>query len=358
MAIEPMTLALAGIAIFLPVLAFAGSAALGGSATVHQLRSCGFEPDGDAWVHRRGGVVLTARISQVDTHDWLEILGPRLPVDAPVFRARTQVPAGSILSGDVDFDAAVAATHHDAATGLAWMSSEVRAAAREAVALPARVVDRRWRYRNVCTAESLAPIVDALARVSAAMEAGPSSTNVGLASLVRADPNPAVRVRALESLAARNAADQHVVDVVVRSAQPDLLLAAVRSGGPYSPDAWEALTRFGSRRQRAEGVVALACHVINGRIVRCEAGSLVPPLLDALTEPTQAHRVPPLLGQLNPPRLLQAIVDRFGTEVPQPLAPLLRDLREAARPNARGSVSLVDASSGGLALADDDAKQA
>lgn len=358
MAIEPTTLALAGIALFLPVLALAGSAALGRSSTVHQLRICGFEPDGDAWVHRRGGVVLTARISQVDTHDWLEILGPRLPIDAPEFRRRTQVPAGSIPSGDVDFDAEVAATHQDAATGLAWMNSEVRAAARAAVALPARIVDRRWRYRNVCTAESLAPIVEALARVSAAMEAGPSSTNVGLASLVRTDPNPAVRVRALDSLAARKSADQQVVDIVVRSAQPDLLLAVVRSGGPFSVDAWEALTRFGSRQQRAEGVVALAGHVIDGRVVRCEAGSLVPPLLDALAEPTQAHRVPTLLGQLNPPRLLQAIVDRFGTEVPQPLAPLLRELREAARPHARGSVSLVDASGGGLALAAEEGKQA
>ncbi len=348
---EPFTLFLWLIAALLPVILLVVMTTSGKRLVEARLRATGFVRRGRFHVLRGQGVELRATITRRGSQHWLELEGPRLPEQAPELRmANAAERSGRLRSGDDAFDREVLAVHADPSLGLAWLSADVRATSRGAVAQQARMADGRWRYRAVCTGlVDVHRVADALVAVSAAMATGPQGAKQGLEDLVRNDPDPAVRVRALELLGSHGASGE-LAQLLLDDPSADVQLAMVRAGH-LAMDAWHVLHARGDAQHRAEGAILLARRLASGDVDGIEPTALVEPLLDALAVPTQAHRVPDVLRKLPLPDLLPQVVRRFGENTPAELQPLVAELRDVARPAAQGSVSLVDVAGGELSVA-------
>jgi len=232
---------------------------MGAKAMEHQLRTCGFEPDGDGFVRRRGGIALRARLSRQNLTYLVTLQGPELPPGTPRFQpgnpnARVDRSAQVVLSGDVGFDAKVRTLHPDDHVGLSWLQADVRSAVREALPLPSRIMEGRWCYRQVCTPlTDVERIAECITRVSTAMAEAPPSVDARLEALACEDEVPRVRARAVDALSARDALGPELLSTLVACPYAEVHLALVRAGGPKTADAWRALRRSGARRQRTQG---------------------------------------------------------------------------------------------------------
>jgi len=355
LAIEPLTIGLVLFAL-LVVATFLVSASTSRRSAEDKLRLAGFHADGEGFVCHRDGIELRATLSRPDTHLWLMLVGSPNASRAPTFRAATPGPhPHQVVSGDPAFDAAVLAEHPREHEGLAWLDADLRGAVRDAVALPARVVEGRWRYRAICSgALDVAAAADTLALACAASCSDGVSIEEGLEALARQDPEPRVRARAIEALAERGTLRPELVSLLVDRPDPGVQLALVRDGGIHAIRAWRTLAGTSDTQRRAQGAIALARHIAQGRF---ETGQpplddVVAELLTALDEPTQAHWVSEALEGLDPPDLLRRLLDRFGEDLPRELHPLVASLRDARRPSVRGGVSLARAEGGGVAVAE------
>ncbi len=350
---DPFKSALSLLGLILPAATVWAKLATSRRAVVAQPRAVGFEPRGARYEWRDQGQVWRATLRRPDTHLRLQITAPPLPVHVASFRAGNYDDRSRhVLAGDSGFDEAVLVQHPSVRQGLACLSAEVRAAARDAVALRARTVDGRWQFQGVCSSLlDVQALVDAMSRAHTATSSLPTETD-GLERLVLSDPHPAVRVRALEVLAHEAPARPKLVAWLVEGDEPAVQLALVEAGGCHAGQAWGGLIRTGDRLQRARGAIELARHVSSGAVEDVNLDARVDELLGALDESTQAHWVPDAQAGQKCPPLLRQVLSRFGNEPPKVLSPLVAALRDAQRPAVRGGVSLAAAAGGQVSVAE------
>jgi len=293
-------------------------------------------------VHERGGI-------------YLEVTGPRLPLGVPTFAPASalSLPGPQVRTGDADFDDHVCVTHEDADVAISWLQHDARDVVREAVAMPARLVDRRWHSRQLVSPRTnVDDILGTLAAATAALSTAPSVDEV-LTTMASSDPVPLVRVRAMEALADRGQLTPALLAHLTNSPHTAAHLAVVRHGTPHAVAAWNQLRRFGSRRQRAEGAVAVARHGLRadpaGKPLDFDV--LASELIEALASDAHGEAAAEMLASMDHPDLLNRLEEHFAEGLPTSSQALHQTLTQRAREASRGNVSLAEVAGGNLSIA-------
>jgi len=344
----------------LPLLAWVwGRRLLGSQSVRRQLAHIGFEKEGAAFVLRRWGTAVHARLRHQGVVS-LEIWGEPLPEGVPTFLPASQRDGRTdsdhwqtVRTGDPAFERQVHTLHGVSHEGLAWLSDDVRRHVRRAVEHGACIIHGRWCLTlSTASDPDVATAARLVARATSALSTPRGPLTEALEALTH-DDQPGVIVRAMEVLAEREALRPETVARLAHGPYAKVHLAVIRRGGEHVLDAWRRLGRAGSRRQRAAGVMGAVDAAQRGTAVFAEADGdrLVAELVEALLDPHHGDGAARVLRALDRPTLARELAERFGADAPPRVRTLRRQLVEHHGREARGAVSLASGLGGGLALA-------
>lgn len=270
----------------------------------------------------------------------IHVEGPPVAPGAPRIHAATG--GAMATTGDPRFDTACAVTAASAAAALAWLGPRVRCTSQIATALGARL-DGRW-HATVGDPSALDRVVLAVARATRALQYPPEGrVDELLEHRATTDPDPSVRVRAIELLGQRTGISEALASELIPTPYPSVRFAIGRAGGPGGRRALIGLMRDGSPRWRARAAIALAAMGPGDDVALVEQC-----LLAALSDPELAEAAADALVGIATPRLLCALAATpdQGRAVRRVRASIL-----GRYPAPAPTVQLAELTDGGAALA-------
>ena len=257
-------------------------------------------------------------------------------------------PAG-FDSGDARFDEEVYAVANDDLLAWSVLADDARAAIRKAVAVGGQFEDFHWSLDgSAVEPDQLEEAIQRIDKAAGFTAPAESVEEVRERVMARAqlDPDPDVRLHALDVLVRRQLTDDRLLATCETSLQPAMRLLAAKARGERGRGGLKKLLARGSvsyRVQAAQALVALG--------ITDELADIEDTLVAALADDRFADPAGHLLADIGTMRVLPALGAITDGPGAGPAALARAAIQSRVDPSLAGAVSLADSGSGQLAVA-------
>lgn len=256
--------------------------------------------------------------------------------------------APPFITGDERFDAEVHTVATDDLIARAVLDEAGRRAIRKAVATGARFAEHRWQLALDGRHDDLAAVIAAIDKGFAATTPPATASDVRrrATASVTLDPDPDVRLAALEVLIRRQLAPPALLKEAERALQPAIRLAAATARGEAGRPTLQKLLRQGSATWRLRAAGALIALDPGDDLAAIE-DVLLASLGDERFVTTAARH----LAEVGTPRVLADLAAAAEGPGKAEIQRALAAIRARVDPAMAGALTLADPAGGALSVA-------